>query len=80
MKDIAYYNGKIRPHRRGSGADHRPRFLLRRRRLRRRYGPQQGKIFALDDHLDRFYNSLSLLRIEPPMERSELSRNAERSG
>ena len=31
------------------------------------------KIFALDDHLDRFYNSLRLLRIEPPMERSELA-------
>lgn len=31
------------------------------------------KIFALDDHLDRFYNSLKLLRIDPPMERGELA-------
>ena len=31
------------------------------------------KIFALEDHLDRFYNSLRLLRIEPPMEREALA-------
>ena len=32
------------------------------------------KIFALEDHLDRFYNSLKLLRIEPPMQRDELTK------
>ena len=32
------------------------------------------KIFELEDHLDRFYNSLKLLRIEPPMQRDELTK------
>ena len=31
------------------------------------------KLFALADHLDRFYNSLALLRIDPPMERDALA-------
>lgn len=31
------------------------------------------KIFALGDHLDRFYSSLALLRIAPPMEREALA-------
>lgn len=72
MKDIAYYNGKIdridevqapitdRGFYFGDGVYDAA--MVRNK-----------KIFALDDHLDRFYNSLSLLRIEPPMERSELA-------
>ncbi|SCJ76572.1 D-alanine aminotransferase [Anaerotruncus sp. 2789STDY5834896] len=34
---------------------------------------QNGRLFALDEHLDRFYDSLRLLRIPAPMEKSRLS-------
>lgn len=33
----------------------------------------KGKVVALDDHLDRFYNSLRLLRIDFPYNREELT-------
>ena len=32
----------------------------------------KGKVFFLDDHLDRFYNSIRLLRIDFPYGREEL--------
>lgn len=72
MKDIAYYNGKI-------GRIDEVQAPITDRGLYFGDGVYDAamvrnkKIFALDDHLDRFYNSLSLLRIEPPMERSELA-------
>ena len=34
---------------------------------------RNGKIFALKEHLDRFYNSAGLLRIEIPYTREELT-------
>ena len=72
MKDIAYYNGKI-------GRIDEIQAPITDRGLYFGDGVYDAamvrnrKIFALDDHLDRFYNSLRLLRIEPPMERSELA-------
>ena len=35
------------------------------------------KIFAIEDHLDRFYNSAGFLKIEIPMEREELKATLE---
>lgn len=35
------------------------------------------KIFAIEDHLDRFYNSAAFLKIEIPMEREELKSTLE---
>ena len=32
-----------------------------------------GRIFRLDDHLDRLWRSLELVRIEPPIDRLELA-------
>ena len=72
MKDIAYYNGKI-------GRIDEVQAPITDRGLYFGDGVYDAamvrnkKIFALDDHLDRFYNSLRLLRIELPMERSELA-------
>ena len=72
MKDIAYYNGKI-------GRIDEVQAPITDRGLYFGDGVYDAamvrnrKIFALDDHLDRFYNSLRLLRIVPPMERSELA-------
>lgn len=34
----------------------------------------KGKVFFLDDHLDRFYNSIRLMRIDFPYEREELKK------
>lgn len=34
---------------------------------------RNGKIFALDAHLDRFYNSAGLLKMEVPYSREELA-------
>ena len=73
MKDIAYYNGKI-------GRIDEVQAPITDRGLYFGDGVYDAamvrnkKIFALDDHLDRFYNSLKLLRIEPPMERAELAK------
>ena len=66
MKDIAYYNGKI-------GRIDEVQAPITDRGLYFGDGVYDAamvrnrKIFALDDHLDRFYNSLRLLRIELPM-------------
>ena len=46
MKDIAYYNGKIGRIDEVQAAYHRPRFLLRRRRLRCGDGQQQENLRA----------------------------------
>ncbi len=72
MKDIAYYNGKI-------GRIDEVQAPITDRGFYFGDGVYDAamvnnkKIFALDDHLDRFYNSLKLLRIEPPMQRDELA-------
>ena len=72
MKDIAYYNGKI-------GRIDEVQAPITDRGLYFGDGVYDAamvrnkKIFALEDHLDRFYNSLRLLRIEPPMEREALA-------
>ena len=72
MKDIAYYNGAI-------GRIDEIRAPITDRGLYFgdgvygcRYGAEQ-KIFALADHLDRFYNSRRCSRIDPPMERDALA-------
>ena len=73
MKDIAYYNGKI-------GRIDEVQAPITDRGFYFGDGVYDAamvnnkKIFALEDHLDRFYNSLKLLRIEPPMERDELAK------
>ena len=73
MKDIAYYNGRI-------GRIDEVQAPITDRGFYFGDGVYDAamvnnkKIFALDDHLDRFYNSLKLLRIEPPMERAELAK------
>ena len=73
MKDIAYYNGKI-------GRIDEVQAPITDRGFYFGDGVYDAamvnnkKIFALDDHLDRFYNSLKLLRIEPPMQRDELTK------
>ena len=72
MKDIAYYNGKI-------GRIDEVQAPITDRGFYFGDGVYDAamvnnkKIFELEDHLDRFYNSLKLLRIEPPMQRDELS-------
>lgn len=72
MKDIAYYNGAI-------GRIDEVMAPITDRGFYFGDGVYDAamvrnkKIFALDDHLDRFYNSLKLLRIHPPMERGELA-------
>ncbi len=71
MKDIAYYNGTI-------GRIDEVKAPITDRGFYFGDGVydvtmvKNHKLFAMDDHLDRFYSSLSLLRIEPPMERGEL--------
>lgn len=72
MRDIAYYNGEIGPidEIRAPITDRGFYFgdgVYDAAMVRNR------KIFALPDHLDRFYNSLSLLRIPAPMERDALA-------
>ena len=73
MKDIAYYNGKI-------GRIDEVQAPITDRGFYFGDGVYDAamvnnrKIFALEDHLDRFYSSLKLLRIEPPMERDELTK------
>lgn len=72
MRDIAYYNGAIGP------IDEVKAPITDRGFY---FGDgvydaamvRNKKVFALDDHLDRFYNSLKLLRIDPPMERGQLA-------
>ena len=72
MKDIAYYNGTI-------GRIDEVQAPIMDRGFYFGDGVYDAamvnnrKIFALEDHLDRFYNSLKLLRIEPPMERDALA-------
>ena len=71
MQDIAYYNGQI-------GRIDEVKAPITDRGLYFGDGVYDAamvrnkKIFALSDHLDRFYSSLALLRIEPPMERDAL--------
>lgn len=71
MKDIAYYNGEI-------GRIDEIKAPITDRGFYFGDGVYDAacvrnkKPFALDDHLDRFYNSLCLLRIESPMPRAEL--------
>ena len=73
MRDIAYYNGKI-------GRIDEVQAPITDRGFYFGDGVYDAamvnnkKIFALEDHLDRFYNSLKLLRIEPPMQRDELTK------
>ena len=73
MKDIAYYNGKI-------GRIDEVQAPITDRGFYFGDGVYDAamvnnkKIFELEDHLDRFYNSLKLLRIEPPMQRDELTK------
>ena len=72
MRDIAYYNGAIGP------IDEVKAPITDRGFY---FGDgvydaamvRNKKVFALDDHLDRFYHSLKLLRIDPPMERGQLA-------
>lgn len=72
MRDIAYYNGTIGP------IDEVTAPITDRGFY---FGDgvydaamvRNKKIFALDDHLNRFYNSLRLLRIAPPMPREDLA-------
>ena len=72
MHDIAYYNGQI-------GRIDEVTAPITDRGLYFGDGVYDAamvrnkKIFALDDHLDRFYSSLALLRIAPPMEREALA-------
>lgn len=71
MKDIAYYNGEI-------GRIDEIKAPITDRGFYFGDGVYDAacvrnkKPFALDDHLDRFYNSLRLLRIESPMPRAQL--------
>lgn len=37
-----------------------------------------GVMFQIEDHLDRFFNSLRLLEIDPPCEREELRKNLQK--
>ena len=72
MRDIAYYNGVV-------GAIDEVRAPVTDRGFYFGDGVYDAaiargdRIFALDDHLDRFYRSLALLRISPPMERGALA-------
>ena len=72
MQDIAYYNGQI-------GRIDEVHAPITDRGFYFGDGVYEAamvrsqKIFALSDHLDRFYSSLQLLQITPPMEREALS-------
>jgi len=72
MKQVGYYNGKIGPLEEmtipmldravyfGDGCYDAATF-------------KNHRIFALEDHLDRFYNSCRMLQIDFPLERAELA-------
>ena len=72
MKDIAYYNGKI-------GRIDEVQAPITDRGFYFGDGvyeatlAKNGKIFALKEHLDRFFNSAGLLKIEIPYTREELT-------
>ena len=72
MQDVAYYNGTI-------GRVDEVQAPITDRGFYFGDGVYEAamvvnrKIFALSDHLDRFYNSLAQVRIDPPMEREQLS-------
>ncbi|MBQ9047845.1 MAG: aminotransferase class IV [Solobacterium sp.] len=72
MKQIGYYNGVI-------GELNEMRIPMQDRALFFGDGvydfafAYDGNIFALDDHLDRFYNSCRLLEIDFPLSREELT-------
>ena len=68
MKDIAYYNGQIGPIDEVK-APVTDRGFYFGDGVYEAAIVRGGRIFALSDHLDRFYSSLSLLRIAPPTER-----------
>ena len=72
MKDIAYYNGTIGPIDEVQ-APITDRGLYFGDGVYEAAMVRNGVIFALDDHLDRFYSSLTLLRIAPPMAREALA-------
>lgn len=72
MQDIAYYNGQIGPIDEIK-APITDRGLYFGDGVYDAAMVRNKKIFALDDHLDRFYSSLALLRIAPPMEREALA-------
>ena len=72
MREIAYYNGQ-------TGSIDEVRAPITDRGLYFGDGVyeaamvQGGRIFALDDHLDRFFSSLRQLRIAPPMARDAIA-------
>ena len=72
MHNIAYYNGQIGPIDEVK-APITDRGLYFGDGVYDAAMVRNKKIFALGDHLDRFFNSLALLRIAPPMERDALA-------
>ena len=72
MKDLAYYNGRI------TGLDE---MMIPMNDRAVYFGDgvydvgyvRNGVCFALQDHIDRFFNSMKLLRIEPGMTKDELT-------
>ena len=74
MKDIAYYNGKIGRIDEVQAPITDRGFLLRRRRFTMRRWSTTRKSSSLRIIWTVFYNSLKLLRIEPPMQRDELTK------
>ena len=72
MRDIAYYNGTIGPIDEVT-APITDRVFYFGDGVYDAAMVRNKKIFALDDHLNRFYNSLRLLRIAPPMPREDLA-------
>lgn len=72
MRDIAYYNGVIGPIDEVK-APITDRGLYFGDGVYEAAIVRNGRIFALGDHLDRFFRSLSMLEITPPMSREELS-------
>lgn len=39
-----------------------------------------GRLFAMEDHLDRFYNSCRMMRIDFPLNREELTAEIQKCG
>ena len=72
MKDFAYFNGRL------TGLDD---MMIPMNDRAVYFGDgvyevvyvRNGRFFALEDHLDRFFSSLRLLEIRPPMEREVLN-------
>ena len=71
MKNLAYYNGRY-DEMENMMIPMYDRACFFGDAIYEAAGSRHGKIFAIDDHVDRFFSSASLLEITPPCTKEEL--------